>query len=179
MTRARLRPLAPIALAWQASDPLPRGWRSWLARLLAGYLAKLGHPGHGVTLLIGDDALLKGLNTRYRGRARPTDILSFSYLEGARTPPPLIGELAVSFPRVKAQAKANGWPIRTELARLLAHGCVHLLGFDHATAAQDRAMRRIEERLLEAAGFPGLYPPAGTRTGKGGGKGGKRARLSA
>jgi probable rRNA maturation factor len=164
MTRSRARrPPAPVALAWQATEPIPRGWRAWLSRLLAGYLAALGYPGRGVTLLVADDAELKRLNARHRGRHRATDILSFSYLPGARAPPSTIGELAVSLERARAQAQANGWSLRTELARLLAHGCVHLLGYDHATRAQDRAMRRIEERLLTAAGFPGLYPPAAPR----------------
>ena len=165
----RRRP-APAAIAWQATEPLPRGWRTWLGRLLAGYLAALGHPGAGVTLLVGSDADLKRLNARHRRRARPTDILSFSYLDPDLTLPgppspegeggsngTLLGELAVSFDRVKAQALENGWSARTELARLLAHGCAHLVGHDHATAAQDRAMLRVEIGLLEGAGFPGLY----------------------
>ncbi len=162
-----------------------------MRRLLAGYLAALGHAGGGVTLLVGGDALLRRLNARHRGRARPTDILSFSYLEDAgavpakraakRTRVPaagragalqraaqwaplgapageLIGELAVSLQRARTQAKANGWSVRTELARLLAHGCAHLAGYDHRTRAQDGRMRRVEEALLDGAGFPGLYP---------------------
>ena len=69
-----------------------------------------------------------------------------------------LGELAVSWDRVRAQARANGWDVRTEMARLLAHGCAHLAGYDHATRAGDVEMRRIEERLLKAAGYTGLYP---------------------
>jgi probable rRNA maturation factor len=165
MARSPRRSRAPVEIAWQANDPLPRGWRPWLLRLLAGYLAALGYPRHGVVLAVGSDALLKRLNTRYRRRARPTDILSFSYLDGgpehrSGTSPALIGELAVSWPRTRAQARAHGWPPRTELARLLAHGCAHLAGYDHRTAAEDRAMCRVEERLLEGAGFAGLYPAA-------------------
>lgn len=174
--RAGTRRSAPHAIEWQATDPPPRGWRRWLARLLADYLAELGYPRHGVTLVIGGDALLKRLNTRYRRRARSTDILSFSYLDGHALPgkasrgkpsfraaPPLIGELAVSWPRTKAQARANGWPPRTELARLLAHGCAHLVGYDHPNPRGDEEMLAVEERLLEAAGFPPLYPESRRR----------------
>jgi probable rRNA maturation factor len=158
-----------IGIAWQATEPAPRGWRQWLVGLLEGYLAALGHPGSGVTLLVANDAALRHLNATHRRRDRPTDILSFSYLpepSPASRPrskrgasPALVGELAVSWNRVKVQARANGWEPRTEMARLLAHGCVHLMGYDHATRAEDAVMRRIEERLLVQAGFPGLYPP--------------------
>jgi probable rRNA maturation factor len=175
------RKSAPIVIVWQAAEPAPRGWMSWLKRLLAGYLAGLRQTEAGVTLLVSGDAALRDLNAAHRGSQRPTDILSFSYLD---TPPrqektagrraliaprgkrpavrsphgtPL-GELAVSWDRVRAQARANGWDARTEMARLLAHGCVHLVGYDHATRAGDAEMRRIEERLLKAAGYVGLYP---------------------
>jgi probable rRNA maturation factor len=161
---------APVAIAWQATDPLPRGWRPWLTRLLTGYLEALGHPERGVTLLVGSDATLKRLNARYRRRDAATDILSFSYLDtrapsgsASRTAnkairiPPIIGELAVSWPRTKAQARVNGWSARAELARLLAHGCVHLVGYDHPTRRKDLEMLEVEERLLAAAGFGGLY----------------------
>jgi probable rRNA maturation factor len=145
---------------------LPRGWRPWLGRLLSGYLDGLGHGDRSVILLVADDAELRRLNARHRGLRRPTDILSFGYPApeggaGGRahgSAPALLGELAVSWDRVRIQAKANGWPPRTELARLLAHGCAHLAGFDHATPAQERRMLPVEERLLAAAGFPGLYP---------------------
>lgn len=189
MTRSRARrPPAPVAVVWQATEPIPGGMRAWLSRLLAGYLAALGHAGGGVTLLVGGDALLRRLNARHRGLARPTDILSFAYADArfayadaraagkakstrkasARTPRAelageLIGELALSLDRARAQAKANGWSLRTELARLLAHGCAHLAGYDHRTRAQDARMRRVEEALLDAAGFAGLYPPAAPR----------------
>jgi len=189
MNRPNPKP-APIAVVWVATEPAPRGWTAWLKCLLSGYAAGLGHPGAGITLLVADDAALRDLNAAHRGHRRPTDILSFGYGEaqpsrrkappGAaprRPAPPcpappapvgsrrsrhgtLLGELAVSWERVRVQARANGWEPRTEMARLLAHGCVHLLGHDHATRAADAAMLRIEERLLDAAGFAGLYPAA-------------------
>jgi len=161
---------ARVAIVWLAPDPAPRGWNAWLTRLLGGYLSDLDYPDAGITLLVADDAILKSLNATHRGRNRPTDILSFSYLEvpkkSAMPPgkrphkpfPDVLGELAVSWPRAVDQANANGWDTRTEIARLLAHGCVHLLGYDHSTRRDDAVMRRIEERLLERAGFRGLYP---------------------
>jgi probable rRNA maturation factor len=190
MSRPNRKP-APIAVVWQATDPAPPGWTAWLKRLLSGYAAALGHPGAALTLLVADDEVLRDLNAAHRGLRRVTDILSFAdhatpprWDRGARASRPAarqgtapkrparapagtsLGELAVSLERVRAQARANGWDGRTELARLLAHGCVHLLGYDHATRAADARMLRIEERLLAAAGFAGLYPRAQARVAR-------------
>ena len=62
---------------------------------------------------------------------------------------------------------ANGWALQTELLRLLAHGCAHLAGYDHQTAAQERKMRKVEEELLERIGLKGIYPKAAAGRGKG------------
>ena len=80
--------------------------------------------------------------------------------------PPLLGELALSIKRARAQARESGWPLRTEVLRLLAHGCAHLAGYDHRTLKEDGAMRRVEERLLARVGLRGLYPaPRAKRAG--------------
>jgi probable rRNA maturation factor len=146
-----------IAISWRASS---RGLsEAPLRRALAAFLAGLGYPAAGLDVVFAGDALLRRLNARHRGRDAPTDILSFSYLEPGPAPA-LLGVLAVSLPRARRQARGNGWEARTEVLRLLAHGCAHLAGYDHATAREDRAMRRVEEGLLERVGVRGLYPPA-------------------
>ncbi len=124
--------------------------------MLQRFLRRLGHGGRGLTLLLADDRALRALNRRWRGRDAPTDVLSWAYADDPAQP--LLGELAISLPRAQAQAAANGWDLRTEMLRLLAHGCAHLAGYDHCTRAQDRVMRRVEERLLSAVGVRGLYP---------------------
>ena len=161
---------AAIPLTWQSArspDLDPRAIR----QALRSFLVALGFAHHGVSVLLADDAALAALNRQYRGRDAPTDILSWSYLESdpqrvdatagpAATQRLLLGELAVSLERVRAQATENGWDAQTELLRLLAHGCAHLAGHDHQTPAADRAMRDLEIALLEGAGVGGLYSPA-------------------
>jgi probable rRNA maturation factor len=73
-----------------------------------------------------------------------------------------LGDLALSLDRARAQAQDNGWPLQTELLRVLAHGCAHLAGYDHRTAAEERLMRGVEEALLEKVGLRGLYPKGGS-----------------
>jgi probable rRNA maturation factor len=151
-----------------------------IAAALREFLIRLGHGRCGIIVLFASDSALQRLNARHRGKPTATDILSWSYLDDAPGGSPrLLGELALSLDRARAQARANGWPLQTEVLRLLAHGCAHLAGYDHATAAQDREMRRLEERLLARIGVRGLYPaaPAHRRTRsprKPGGQGGRQ-----
>jgi len=136
-----------------------------LRRALASFLKGLGQGGRPLSVLLASDADLRALNRAHRGEDRPTDVLSWSYLdaaEPAHADAPL-GDLALSLERARAQAAHNGWDAQTEVLRLLAHGCAHLAGYDHQTAAEERAMRGIEDALLARIGLRGLYPPARPR----------------
>jgi len=148
----------PIEISWQAGEPPPEPEQDALRAVLAGFLAALGYPASGLSLLLADDAALLALNERHRGLSGTTDILSWSYRGGGGGAPELLGEIAVSLDRVRAQAKANGWDERTELLRLLAHGCAHLAGYDHETEQGEREMRAVEIAMLDEAGLSGLYP---------------------
>ena len=80
---------------------------------------------------------LRDLNQRYAGDDHTTDVLSFAG-EGAH-----IGDIAISWPAVVEQAQAGGHDAKTELATLLVHGFLHLLGWDHATPSEDEEMWRL------------------------------------
>ena len=151
MTKAR------VNISWQSGEPPPELSEADLRKAVAGFLGALGHGDAGVNLLLADDKLLRELNTRYRGRAAPTDILSWSYLDD-ESEPGLLGEMALSLERGRAQARENGWDLRTEVLRLLAHGCAHLAGYDHESEAGEKEMREVEIGMLAAAGLKNLYP---------------------
>lgn len=153
-----MRTNPPIRIAWPDDRPPAELDPAEIERALATFLTELGHGGRGLSVLMADDATLRELNRTYRQRNRPTDVLSWSYLETGGEGE-LLGDLALSLDRARAQAAENGWDLRTEMLRLLAHGCAHLAGHDHADAAGEREMRRVEERLLAAVGLEGLYPP--------------------
>ena len=111
-----------------------------------------------VTLLLTDDASLQRLNLAYRGRDRPTDVLSFAQLEGA----PLVvapgatctlGDVAISFERAQRQALEYGHHLEREVGYLFVHGMLHLLGYDHEEEADQVAMRAAEEAALATAGL--------------------------
>ncbi len=161
MTNPRIR------LSWHEGAPPPELREADLIAAVGSFLESLGHGQGGVNLLLADDAVLRELNRRYRALDAPTDVLSWSYLEdgaedGAEAEllgEVLLGEIALSLDRSRAQAAEYGWNLRTEVLRLLAHGCAHLAGFDHQTAAGDREMRSVEIGMLDRVGLKNLYPP--------------------
>jgi len=115
-------------------------------------------------LLTGDDQIQK-LNRIYRGKNRPTDVLAFSQHEGelGDRADRLLGDVVVSIPTARRQAAERKRELGAELTMLLAHGLLHLLGWDHQTASEDRRMRAETKRLCAAA--DASAPRAGRRAG--------------
>ncbi|MGH2459250.1 MAG: rRNA maturation RNase YbeY [Chloroflexota bacterium] len=107
-----------------------------------------------LSVVITDDAEIQALNREYRHQDRPTDVLSFSQGEGPGgfpVPPGAarpLGDVVISYDRVRTQAVEYGHSPRRELAYLTVHGLLHLLGFDHETDADRQRMRSAEEAAL-------------------------------
>ncbi len=116
-----------------------------------------------VSVLVTDDAALHALNRDYRGVDAPTDVLSFADEEDSGAPtafvrPPdatrYLGDIAISYERVVAQAAEYGHSHERELAFLTVHGLLHLLGYDHERGpADEAAMRAREEAVMERLGL--------------------------
>jgi probable rRNA maturation factor len=94
-----------------------------------------------VALVLTGDRLVRRLNARYRGKDRPTDVLSFPGPGGAFG----LGDVVISVETAERNARALGRPLRRELEILALHGFLHVLGYDHE--ADDGAMNRLETRL--------------------------------
>lgn len=137
-----------------------------IRRRAAKMLEHLGLEGVELSVALVDDAAIRELNRTYRHKDKPTDVLSFPLHErparwkpkGARgaeigagfpfTGP--IGDVILSVDTARRQAEGAGRPLLAELTMLLAHGLLHLLGYDHRTDAEDREMT-ARTRELEAA----------------------------
>jgi probable rRNA maturation factor len=106
-----------------------------------------------VSFVLTDDETVHRLNKVYRGKDRPTDVLAFAMHEGehAALAGPLLGDVIVSVPTARRQAESRGIDVLDEVTMLVAHGLLHLLGWDHDTAAKDRRMRAETARLCAAA----------------------------
>jgi len=116
-----------------------------------------------VDVAIVGETQMKALNRKFRGKARPTDVLSFPAHEILKKSGRL-GELAICLPVCRRQAKEQGHSPERELRILVVHGVLHLLGFDHERSARAAAeMARAEARLLAGGHKAGLI--ARTRAG--------------
>jgi len=102
-----------------------------------------GEPG--VTILLTDDATLADLNQRFRGKAGPTNVLSFP---AAENPEGLIGDIALAFGVCARESAEQGKSLAHHLQHLVAHGVLHLVGYDHQTEAEAEEMEALERRIL-------------------------------
>lgn len=107
-----------------------------------------------VSILLLDDAGIAELNQQYRRRSGPTDVLSFPLYteeELRQLQPEVLGDVVISVETAARQAASAGCSLWEEMTRLLLHGILHLLGFDHERGAPEaRAMRAQERRILAA-----------------------------
>ncbi|MEK9761267.1 MAG: rRNA maturation RNase YbeY, partial [Deltaproteobacteria bacterium] len=109
------------------------------------------------SVYITDQVEMQRLNVEYRGKHSSTDVLSWSYYEEDHSAVH-VGDLAVSWDDVCQQADTNGWDAKTEMIRMLVHGCCHLYGLDHERSKDEEIeMLALEEQLLTHLGLPGLY----------------------
>jgi probable rRNA maturation factor len=116
---------------------------------------KLGDETVTVVTLTGDENL-REYNNRYRGLDEPTDVLAFAAREQPTDPrfqpPPgtedWLGDIVISVPTARRQAKAAGHPVNDEMRLLAVHGFLHLLGYDHAEPAEEAAMTALTNRIL-------------------------------
>ncbi len=120
--------------------------------ILKNAMRAMGLGKKELSLLITDDSEIRVLNKKFRARDAPTDVLSFPMDDGV-----LMGDIAVSMERARAQARDAGVSEDEELARLLVHGLLHLLGYEHVHGGRQAAkMRKQEEFLLQCLRDKGL-----------------------
>lgn len=112
-------------------------------------LAAAGEPEAELSLeLVGNDRI-RGLNRQYRRQDAVTDVLAFPTREGPGPRTALLGDVVICVPRALHQARHYGHAIEEELVRLLIHGMLHLLGYDHEIGEREaRRMRRKEQAIL-------------------------------
>ncbi len=101
------------------------------------------------------DTEIAALNAQYRRKNRPTDVLSFAQNEGEEFPHQVqepqvfaLGDIVISVEMAQRQALERGHDMTTEVAFLATHGTLHLLGYDHTTSAQRRAMWKQQEKIF-------------------------------
>jgi len=126
-------------------------------------LSALARPTAECSVSLVDDSAMAALNRTYRGKMGSTDVLAFPMTEGRfgatlTSPrvraegPDLLGDVVISAETAARQARDRGRDVQGELALLLVHGILHLVGYDHATATERRRMWQKQRVILKACG---------------------------
>ena len=170
-------PDAPVRLALEIEDPrwtraLP-DVAALLEKAIALALADVDDTSRtievGVRLV--DDGTIQGLNRDWRGRDKPTNVLSFPLGDPAPVDDPalvgdpdypwLIGDIVMSFDTMKTEAERDGKPLEHHVVHLAVHAALHLIGHDHEGDAEAEAMEAAEVKLLAGLGVPDPYAHTG------------------
>jgi probable rRNA maturation factor len=145
---------------WPAANALRRLARAALAAALDLATRDVA-PDAEVSLLFTDDAHVRLLNTRYRGKDSATNVLSFPappQVQGALGP--MLGDIVLGQETVAREAAAEGLTVAAHLTHLLVHGFLHLVGYDHETDAEAAVMEGLETAILAGLGIADPYAPA-------------------
>lgn len=126
----------------------------------------LGLGDFQIVVMGCDDARISGLNAQFRGRPRPTNVLSWPAIEfdlrapGEPPPPPEIdelGDIAISYDTCRREAEAQGKPFADHATHLLVHAILHLAGYDHIDDRDAETMEDAERSILGRLGIPDPY----------------------
>lgn len=149
--------------------PWPAGKWENLAERAAAAVSKvspeLGHPRLSAGLLFTSDGEIHGLNREWRGRDKPTNVLSFPMLARAdilalthEGPPELLGDVALAYETCAREAAEKGVPLDHHATHLIVHGLLHLAGHDHEISDADaEAMEALETKALAICGIADPY----------------------
>jgi probable rRNA maturation factor len=159
---AKPRPSVVIDLAVEAGRwPAEAELSSIASRALDGVLAATGRGGNArseLGLVFSDDTHVRRLNAGWRGKDKPTNVLSFpAFPPRADGLPPMLGDVVLASETVAAEAQAEGKPLADHIAHLIVHGILHLIGYDHETDAGAEEMEGLERRILAGLDIPDPY----------------------
>ena len=142
-----------IQKPYKGSTPSRAEFARWIGRATA---IKRKCQG-AITLRIVDTAESAALNTAWRRKASPTNVLTFPLHTTLPNAPRVLGDIVVCAPVIKAEAKHQRKLIKAHWAHMVIHGVLHLLGYDHQQTLAARRMERLEIKLLAEFGFADPY----------------------
>jgi probable rRNA maturation factor len=117
-----------------------------------------GAPPSEACIALADDATVRALNSRYRGKDKATNVLSFpAAAPAAHSGPRNLGDVILACETVLLEARRDGIAPAHHLQHLVVHGLLHLLGFEHETGEEARDMEALEVEILASLGVPDPY----------------------
>ena len=139
------------AEAWETALP---DAEALAARVFAAARAREPRLSGSAALLLTDDGAVQDLNARFRGKDAPTNVLSFPSDEPA---PGFLGDIALGYETCAREAREKGVALADHAAHLIAHGLLHLVGYDHIEDADAEEMERLETEILAGLGVSDPY----------------------
>ncbi|GLI92809.1 rRNA maturation RNase YbeY [Methylocystis echinoides] len=112
--------------------------------------------GCEVSVTFCDDAEIQELNAEWRGKDKPTNVLSFP-TPGKLSARPLLGDIVIAYETVTREAAEQDKTVRAHTAHMVIHGFLHLIGYDHETAAEADVMEGLERRIASRLGLRDPY----------------------
>ncbi|MFZ5380898.1 rRNA maturation RNase YbeY [Aeromonas hydrophila] len=143
-----------LQLASASTDGLPSEaqLQSWLDGTILGFQQEAE-----VTVRIVDEAESNELNLTYRGKDKPTNVLSFPFEAPPGLELPLLGDLVICRQVVEREAAEQGKPLIAHWAHMVVHGSLHLLGYDHIEDDEAEEMEALERDIMQELGFADPY----------------------
>ena len=157
-----------LDIALETEWPAGHDWETLALRAAdaaASVAPELANPRLAASLMFADDAEVHALNREWRGKDKPTNVLSFPMLErddllalAAEGPPELLGDIALALETCAREAADKGIALEAHAAHLIVHGLLHLAGLDHEISDADaRAMEVLEIKALALLGIADPY----------------------
>lgn len=143
---------------WPPQDALERLVSAAVGAGLAEAGLSASRPAE-LSILLTDDAHVQQLNAEWRGKDKPTNVLSFPAFPGRhdKALPPMLGDIVLALETVAGEAALEGKPLDHHISHLVIHGFLHLLGHDHETDEEAEAMEGLERRALARLAIPDPY----------------------
>ncbi|MCA0049918.1 rRNA maturation RNase YbeY [Mesorhizobium sp. B283B1A] len=141
---------------WPAEASLAR----LVDRAVAAAFAETGAAGHSeLSIVFSDDAHIRTLNADWRGKDKPTNVLSFPAFPHVKDGPlpPMLGDIVLAAETVAREAALEDKPLENHITHLVIHGLLHLMGYDHETDTEAEAMEAVERAALARLAIPDPY----------------------
>lgn len=149
-----------LQIACEDEEPPPRERiEHWVTATLkaANYEPEYTEEPVELTVRIVDEAESQALNSEYRDKHKPTNVLSFPFEAPEGVPLSLLGDLIICAAIVRTEANQQNKTLTAHWAHMIVHGTLHLLGFDHIDPSEAETMESLETRILASLGFDDPY----------------------
>ncbi|WP_440487718.1 rRNA maturation RNase YbeY [Serratia sarumanii] len=143
-----------LQIACESGDDLPD--EATFQRWLEGVLPQFQEEAE-VTVRLVDEAESHELNLTYRGKDKPTNVLSFPFEAPPGIELPLLGDLIICRQVVEQEAIEQGKALEAHWAHMVVHGSLHLLGYDHIEDDEAEEMESLETEIMHGLGYPDPY----------------------